>query len=114
MPRLNKFKVTIETGDPGKAGPVLFTVNNHQLPLENTKGGVGPGETFEGGFEVNSFAHSLTLVGPESGQWNIKTVKVDYVCEHSEPYSVRLGEVTLDGATELNIWNDPPIPAFDV
>ena len=114
MPRLNNFKVTIQTGDPGTRGPVKFSINNHQLPLENTQGGVGPGETFAGGFDVNSFAHSLTLVGPEEGRWNIRSIQVDYRCENTEPYTVKFGEVTLDEATEVNIWQDPPLPTFDV
>lgn len=114
MPRLNTFQVTIETGDSGTQGPVKFSINNHQLPLENTRGGVGPGETFQGGFEVNSFAHSLTLVGPQQGRWDIQSLKVDYACENTEPYSVRFGPVTLDETTEVNIWQDPPLPTFDV
>ena len=31
-----------------------------------------------------------------------------------EPYSLTFGEVTLDETTEANIWQDPPLPAFDV
>ena len=114
MPRLNRFKITIHTGNPGAEGPVHFSINNHQLPLENPQGGVGPGETFEGGFEVNSFAHSLTLIGPRQGQWHIKNFQVDYWCENTPPYTVRFGEVTLDETTEVNIWQDPPLPTYDV
>ena len=114
MPRLLDFKLTIETDDRGTAGPVLFSINNHQVPLENLMGGTGPGETLEGGFSVNSFAHSLTLIGPEAGEWGIKSIKVDYNCENTEPYSVTFGEVTLNDRTEVNIWQDPPLPTFDV
>ena len=114
MPRLNNFKLTIQTGDPGTLGPVLFSINNHQVPLEDVKGGANKGETLEGGFQVNSFAHSLTLVGPEEGSWNIKSIRVDYHCENTDPYFVTFGEVTLDDKTEVNIWQDPPLPTFDV
>ena len=38
MPRLLDFKLTIETGDGGTEGPVLFSINNHQVPLENLEG----------------------------------------------------------------------------
>lgn len=94
--------------------PVKFSINNHVLPLENTQGSAEPGQIFEGGYAVNSFAHSLTLVGPESGQWNIKKVIVDYNSDGIEPYSVTFGEVTLDETTEVNIWREPPLPVIDV
>lgn len=114
MPKLNTFKIKIETGEPGTPGPVNFSVNNHTLPFENTKGETGAGEIFEGGFEVNSFVHSLTLVGPEEGQWRIKKIHVDFDCENTPPYSVAYGEVTLDESSQVNLWRDPPPPAFDV
>ena len=114
MPRLLDFKMTIETGDKGTEGPVMFSINNHQVPLENVEGGCGPGETISGGFQVNSFAHSMTLIGPVKGEWKIKTLKVDFNCENTEPYSVTFGPVTLDDKTEVNVWRDPPLPTFDV
>ena len=64
MPKLNRFNIEIETGETGTDLPVHFTINNHKMPLEDTRGGVGPAENFSGGFEIGSFAHSLTLVGP--------------------------------------------------
>ncbi len=114
MPRLNTFKVTVETGDTGTPGPVKFSINNHTLPFEDTQGGTAPGETFEGRFEVNSYAHSLTLVGPEEGRWDIRRITVDYDCDHTEPYTVNFGAVTLDDTNQVNIWQDPPLPAFEV
>ena len=114
MPKLNSFKVKIETGDQGTAGPVLFSVNSHNVPFENVTGNTEAGEFFEGGFEVNSFAHSLTLVGPEKGEWHIKKISVDFVCEGTQPYSVTYGEVTLDETSQANLWQDPPQPVFDV
>lgn len=114
MPKLRTFKVRIETGDTGTAGPVLFNINNHPLPFENVTGSPSAGQVFEGGFGVDSFAHSLSLLGPESGQWHIRNMVVDYECENAPPYSVTFGEVTLDETTEVNIWKDPPGPTFDV
>ncbi len=114
MPKLNSFKVKIKTGDAGMDEPVNFSINNHVVPFENVKGGTGPGETFESDFEVNSFAHSLTLVGPKKGAWKIREMEVGFNAEHTEPYSVRFGEVTLDETNQVNIWQDPPLPTFDV
>ena len=114
MPKLNRFKLTIETGDTGTPGPVLFNINHHVLPLENTAGGTAAGEVFSGGFEINSFAHTLALVGPKEGRWHIRGMKVEFDCESTPPYSVSYGEVTLDESTEVNLWQDPPKPTFDV
>lgn len=114
MPKLNSFKVKIETGDQGTPGPILFSINRHNVPFENVTGNTEAGESFEGGFEVNSFAHSLTLVGPEKGEWRIKKISVDFDCEGTQPYSVTYGEVTLDETSQANLWQDPPQPVFDV
>jgi len=114
MPKLSRFKIRIETGDTGTPGPVLFNINNHVLPFENAEGGTGPGESFTGEFEINSFAHTLALVGPQEGSWRISGMTVDFVCESTPPYSVRYGEVTLDETSEVNLWQEPPLPVFDV
>lgn len=114
MPKLNRFNIKIETGDSGTPGPVQFNINHHVLPFDNAEGGTGPGEVFTGGFEINSFAHTLALVGPSAGRWHIRRMTVDFDCESTPPYSVNFGEVTLDDSTEVNLWQDPPIPAFDV
>ena len=114
MPRLNEFQIKIETGDPGLDESVHFAINGFKIPFENVKGGTGPGQTFEAGFEVNSHPHGLTLVGPAKGKWNIKKMSLEYNVDGMEPYTIHFGEVTLDETTEANIWQDPPLPAFDV
>ena len=114
MPRVNTFKVKVQTGPQGMSEPVHFNFNNHKLPFENATGSAESGEVFEGSFDVSSFAHSLTLVGPESGKWEIEKIRVDYECEGEKPYVVNWGTVTLDETTEVNLWQDPPVSAFDV
>jgi hypothetical protein len=114
MPKVNTFKVKVQTGSQGMSEPVHFNFNNHNMPFKNVTGSTGAGEIFEGSFEVNSFAHSLTLIGPQSGKWGIKKITVEYDCENEKPYTVNFGEVNLDEATEVNIWQDPPVLAFDV
>lgn len=114
MPKLNSFRIKIETGEPGTTGPVSFNINNNVLPLEVTSGSTESGQVLEGGYEIRSFAHNLSIVGPEKGRWNIKKMTVHFNNENIEPYSVVFGEVTLDESTEVNIWKDPPLPVFDV
>ncbi|HIE42345.1 MAG TPA: helicase [Nitrospinaceae bacterium] len=114
MPRVNTFKVTVQTGQQGMSENVHFNFNNHKMLFEDVIGSAESGKTFEGSFSVNSFAHSLTLVGPESGKWEIEKISIEYDCESEKPYTVHFGRVTLDETTEVNIWQDPPVPAFDV
>ena len=114
MPRLNKFRVRVETGDKGMQEPVRFSFNSHLLPLEDLSGGTKPGETLEGGYDVNSVAHSMSLVGPEKGTWSLRKVIVDFEVENIAAYSVEFPAVELDETTELDIWKDPPLPTFDV
>jgi len=114
MPKVNTFKVKVLTGPQSMSEPVHFNFNNHNMPFKNVKGSTEAGETFEGSFEVNSFAHSLTLIGPQSGKWGIEKITVEYDCENEKPYTVQFGGVNLDEATEVNIWQDPPVLAFDV
>ena len=66
------------------------------------------------GYDINSVAHSMTLVGPEKGTWSVKKIKVDFEVENTPPYSVEYSAVELDETTELNIWKDPPLETFDV
>ena len=112
MPRVQSFKVTIQTGDVGNDEQVLFNFNSHKMPFENVEGTTASGERFSGGFEVQSFCHSLTLLGPEKGTWDIERVSVEFVCDGEEPYEVHYGAVTLDPTTEVNLWRGPPPRSF--
>ena len=38
MPRVNTFKIKVQTGQQGMSEPVLFNFNNHKLPFENVVG----------------------------------------------------------------------------
>ena len=114
MPRVLTFKVNIETGSQGPNETVNFCFNGHKMPFENVIGSNESKSIFEGSFDVNSYAHSLTLVGPEKGKWEIEKIIVDYECEGEKPYVVKWGAVTLDETTEVNIWQDPPVSSFDV
>lgn len=115
MPRLNTFKLKIKTGERGFTGQAPeFKMNGHRMPLGNFEGSAAPGGECSGGFQPYSFAHSLTLVGPTSGEWDIERIDVSYEVANEPPYSAIFGKVTLDPDTELNLWQEPPLPTFDV
>ncbi|MCH2391025.1 MAG: helicase, partial [Nitrospinales bacterium] len=76
MPKLNKFRIQIQTGSEGIEEPARFCFNSHVLPLEELSGGTKAGEILEGGYAVSSLDHSMTLVGPEKGTCSIQKIKV--------------------------------------
>ena len=116
MPRLNNFSIKIETGDAGTDTPVRCAFNGHTLALEKIGGGTGPDEIYEGEFAPRSFAHSFTILGPIEGEWKIKRMTVTYDCDDGspDPYTITFGEVTLDASTEVDVWQERPLPTFDV
>ncbi len=113
MPRISSLQVEIVTGDSGTDGPVLVVFNGHPLPFPQVRGGTGSGETFEGRLAPNSFAHSVHLEGPASGEWDVAGLQVTYQ-GIGAPWTVRFGPITLDSETALDIWQEPPLPAWDV
>ncbi len=113
MPRISSLQVEIVTADAGTESPVMVVFNNHPMPFPQYRGGTAAGETFEGRFSPNSFAHSVAIEGPAEGQWAIERLSVTYEGA-GEPWTVRFGAVTLDAETALDIWQEPPLPTFDV
>lgn len=114
MPRLESFTLKVTTGERGLAAPPKYAINGFPLDFDALEGGFGPGETAEVTGNPQSFPHSLVLVGPDEGHWDIREILVTYRCAGSQPYSVRLGAVTLEDDTDLNIWHQRPARVLDV
>lgn len=114
MPRLEQFQLTIRTGDQGRPDYPRYEINGFQIDFDEIEGSAAAGQTLKVTGRPRSFPHALTLVGPEEGRWDIAGIEAVYECGGLEPYTVRMGAVTLDDETSLNIWHEPPLPAFDV
>ena len=114
MPRLDTIELAIETGTRGLDGDPGYAINGHQLDFEEVSGGKGPGETLRVVGSPRSFPHSLTLSGPASGCWDIEKIEATFHVSGGDPYTVRLGAVTLDEETCLNLWYDRPPQLLDV
>ena len=114
MPKLNTFDVTIKTGARGLGQTPRWSINGFVVEFEQAKGGAAPGEVFEGSASPGSFPHSLLIRGPEEGAWDIQETTVTFYPNGEQPYKVRLGAVSLDSESDLNIWYDRPQPVFDV
>lgn len=114
MPRLESFTLKLTTGEQGLPTPPKYAINGFPLDFDEIKGGFAPGETAELMGSPQSFPHSLVLIGPEEGEWDIQGLTATYHCAGSQPYSVRLGAITLQDDTDLNIWHQRPAKVLDV
>lgn len=116
MPKLNTFTLEVTTGSKPGPGQPQFAINGFPLEFDEIDGSTEPGGTLKAIGNPNSFPHSLVLKGPESGEtnWDIKSVVATYECNLMDPYEVRMGAVSLDDESDLNIWHEPPLPTFDV
>lgn len=108
MPRLETFDIDITTGARGRPGVATYTINGFTLEFDEEEGGTGPGETLKASASPDSFPHSLVLDGPKDGAWGIEAIELRFYPSGEEPYSVRLGGVTLDSRSDLNLWYDRP------
>lgn len=114
MPRLDTFQLILETGDQGPGGVPKYTINGFPLEFDEQTGGTGPGETLEAVGHPQSFPHTLVLSGPEEGDWEIRGGEIRYRCDGEDPYTIKLGAVTLDDHADLNLWYARPPKVFDV
>ena len=114
MPRLEAFELKIKTGERGPDLAPRYEINGFKLDFEEMAGGNGPGETLELTGEPESFPHSLVLVGPEEGEWDIEEIEAKYTVMGGPPYTVRMGKVTLGDNQNLNIWHERPTRVIDV
>ena len=116
MPKLDTFSLEINTGNqPGPSTPG-FAINGFPLEFESLEGTTEAGGTLTVTGAPGSFPHSLVLVGPQNGQpaWAIESITATYHCAQLDDYTVRMGAVSLDDNSNLNIWHEPPLPVFDV
>ena len=114
MARLDVVTLEIKTGE--RCGPekLMYNINGFPMEFDETEGGTGPGETCRAVGNPRSFPHSLTLAGPETGHWDVESVTAIYECMGEDPYTIRMGAVTLDDESDLNIWHERPVQTFDV
>jgi hypothetical protein len=114
MPRLNTFTLEIKTGE--NAGPERpqYSINSFPLDFDESEGSVAPGAVLKVTGTPQSFPHTLLLMGPSEGCWDIESVHATYDCADEDPYTIHLGAVSLDDNSDLNIWYERPVTAFDV
>lgn len=114
MPKLDTFQISVKTGARGVDALPRWIINGFSVDFEDVRGSTRPGDTFEATGSPGSFPHTLLLRGPDEGAWDIEETRITYYPNGEEPYTVRLGAVTLDTESDLNIWYERPQPVFDL
>jgi hypothetical protein len=109
---LQSFTLVVKTGEYGNPELPRYAINGFPLDFEESSGGCGPGEIFHATGYPESFPHSLLLVGPSDGVWDLEETSVTLWIEGERPYTVRLGSVQLDNLSDLNLWYEPPLPVY--
>lgn len=115
MPRLNDFTIEIETGAKELMEPVRFTFNSHEMTFDDFSGETKGNKTFIATSPtLDSYAHSMTLLGPKEGEWEVKKFSISYRVEDDEPYTLSFGPLCLNSKNQVNIWHEKALETFDV
>ena len=114
MPRLDTFEIEIKTGENGHRDIPQYVINGFPLTFEHSEGTTESRGVLKATGAPQSFPHSLVLRGPSEGVWDIEETTITYYSMGSAPYTVRLGAVTLDHESDLNILHQAPAQSFDV
>jgi len=112
MARLLQVRLTITTGTVSTQAPVRVRINGHILPVTCTSGDTRTGGMFQGVADIRSVVHSLELLGPVEGAWEVERVEAFFEMEQGEPYGHEIGPIRLEAGQAVNIWS--ATPTFDV
>lgn len=106
--------LTVKTGARGLEKPPEYAVNGFEVEFDELHGDTAPGGTLSVVGYPESHPHTLVLCGPAEGAWDIETAEVTYHYEDETPYTVRLGAVSLDAESNLNLLHNRPLPVVQV
>lgn len=113
MPRIEQLRVAITTGAVGHHEPVRVEFNGHVLPAIEAVGGAAAGASFDGRFSPRSMSHSIRLLGPSAGAWEVQECRVT-LDTGVEPYTVTFEPFVLQAGEAASLWAERPAIPFDV
>ena len=115
MKRLEEFILKVNTGPRGRKDlPRVRIDDEFSYELENVEGTADSGDVLVGSYAPHKMIHSFVLEGPQAGYWDIEKTELTMRVREREPYTVRLGPVTLDARSDLNLMYESPEDTFDV
>jgi len=108
------LELKILTGQRAPSKPPTYEINGFEIAFDEMAGSLVPGGTLELKGSPQSFPHSLALLGPNEGYWDIERIDATYYSGTDDHYTIRLGAVTLDGESKLNLKYDRQPELLDV
>ncbi len=113
MGRLESIALVVSTGEQGHSGPVVVEFNGFRFECLDSAGRAASGERFSAKLPLRSVAHSLRLVGPETGCWDLASLELT-VDPGLEPYTVAFEPFSLAAGEVADLLVERPTPYFDV
>ena len=111
--KILRLELELKTGERGRSDLPQLEFNGHSIALSGVKGGCASAETLVGFIRPGSVAHTIRLVGPETGAWDIESMRVDYEGETGS-WTVEFAPFSLDDESSADIFELPPLPTWDV
>jgi hypothetical protein len=114
MDRLDNFTLKLRTGPRGRDDLPHVRINDVNYELENVTGDASSGSVLSGSFAPLKTIQQFVLEGPNGGFWDVEETEISFQPHQHQPYTVRLGPVTLDSYSDMNLWYDSPENTFEV
>lgn len=111
MSRLNTLRLALQTGATGTTTPVRIRINGFTVPVKRLSGDTGSRERWQGSLDINSVVHTLELLGPTSGSWELDELVATFETATGTHANVLQG-IRLGEQQALNIWT--PEDSFSV
>ncbi len=111
--KLAQMVLHLKTGERGRSDVPDLEFNGHLLPLRDVEGSCGSGESLQGMIRPGSVAHTVRLVGPETGTWDIESLRIDYEGDTGS-WTVEFEPFDLDDSSSADIFRLPPLPTWEV
>ncbi len=106
MARLEEVEVSLEIrggNTPSSRDPIRIRINGHILPLTFSTIDEERG-LFEGKADIHSVVHSLELLGPRSGRYDIAVLKATFHMADGKSYGNELRDVAVGTDESVDIW----------
>ena len=111
--KILRLSLELKTGENGRTDLPQIEFNGHLISLSGVEGNCQSGATLTGFIRPGSVAHTIRLVGPEQGAWDISSMRIDYEGETGS-WTVDFVSFALDDETSADIFELPPLPTWDV
>ena len=111
--KIMRLSLELKTGAQGRPDLPQIEFNGHLISLSGVSGGSESEQTLVGYIRPGSVAHTIRLVGPTNGSWDIDALQIAYEGETGN-WTVEFSSFSLDDETSADIFELPPLPTWEV